>query len=78
MNRNPKGINTICTHVGELKDEQYKGAISPIFMSSSYAFEDVDKISSLVLSIIVCTLMNKIKWWHYDHAETDDNRNQIG
>lgn len=42
MNRSPKGINTICTHVGEVKDEQYKGAISPIFMSSSYAFEDVE------------------------------------
>jgi len=42
MNRSPKGINTICTHVGEVKDEQFKGAISPIFMSSSYAFEDVD------------------------------------
>jgi cystathionine beta-lyase len=42
MNRSPKGINTICTHVGEVKDEQFKGAISPIYMSSSYAFEDVD------------------------------------
>lgn len=42
MNRSPKGINTICTHVGEVKDEQFKGAVSPIFMSSSYAFEDVD------------------------------------
>lgn len=37
-----KGINTICTHVGEVKDEQFKGAVSPIYMSSSYAFEDVD------------------------------------
>ncbi len=36
------GINTICTHVGELKDEQFKGAISPLYMSSSYAYEDVD------------------------------------
>jgi cystathionine beta-lyase len=42
MDRKPKGINTICTHVGEVKDEQFKGAISPIYMSSSYAFEDVD------------------------------------
>lgn len=36
------GINTICTHVGEVKDEQFKGAISPIYMSTSYAFDDVD------------------------------------
>ena len=36
------GVNTICTHVGELKDEQFKGAISPLYMSSSYAYEDVD------------------------------------
>jgi cystathionine beta-lyase len=36
------GINTICTHVGEVEDKQFKGAISPLFMSSSYAYEDVD------------------------------------
>lgn len=36
------GINTICTHVGEIKDEQFAGAVSPIYMSTSYAFEDVD------------------------------------
>ncbi|MAZ73369.1 MAG: cystathionine beta-lyase [Flavobacteriaceae bacterium] len=36
------GVNTICTHVGEVKDEQFKGAISPLFMSSSYAYENVD------------------------------------
>lgn len=36
------GINTICTHVGEVKDEQFKGAISPIYMATSYAFEGVD------------------------------------
>ena len=36
------GINTICAHVGEVKDEQFKGAISPIYMSSSYAFDGVD------------------------------------
>lgn len=39
--QNKKGLNTICTHVGEVKDEQFKGAISPLYMSSSYAFEDV-------------------------------------
>ena len=35
------GLNTICTHIGEVKDEQFKGAVSPLFMSSSYAYEDV-------------------------------------
>lgn len=43
MNTKPKlGINTICTHVGEIKDEQFKGAISPIYMSTSYQFNNVD------------------------------------
>ncbi len=36
------GVNTICTHVGEIKDEQFKGATSPLYMSSSYEYEDVD------------------------------------
>ncbi len=36
------GINTICTHVGEVKDEQFKGAISPIYMSTSYEFDNVN------------------------------------
>lgn len=42
MKQQKKGLNTICTHVGEVKDEQFKGAISPLYMSTSYAFEDVD------------------------------------
>ncbi|MGB5204713.1 MAG: aminotransferase class I/II-fold pyridoxal phosphate-dependent enzyme [Eudoraea sp.] len=42
MKQNNTGINTICTHVGELKDNEYKGAVSPLYMSTSYAFEDVD------------------------------------
>lgn len=37
-----KGINTICTHTGELEDTQFKGAVSPLYMSTSYAFEDVE------------------------------------
>jgi len=37
------GLNTICTHVGEINDEQFKGAVSPIYMSSSYEFLDVEK-----------------------------------
>ncbi|MEL6812597.1 MAG: PLP-dependent aspartate aminotransferase family protein [Bacteroidota bacterium] len=42
MKSDKLGMNTICTHVGEIKDEQFKGAISPLYMSSSYAYEDVD------------------------------------
>lgn len=37
-----KGLNTICTHTGQLEDKQYQGAVSPIYLSSSYAFMDVD------------------------------------
>ena len=37
-----KGVNTVCTHTGELEDKEFKGAISPLYMSTSYAFEDVD------------------------------------
>ena len=37
-----RGINTTCVHVGEVKDEQFKGAVSPIYMSTSYAFDEVD------------------------------------
>ncbi|WGD34912.1 PLP-dependent aspartate aminotransferase family protein [Olleya sp. YS] len=36
------GLNTVCTHVGEVPDNQFKGAISPIYLSSSYEFMDVD------------------------------------
>ena len=36
------GINTTCVHVGEVKDEQFKGAVSPIYPSTSYAFDGVD------------------------------------
>ncbi len=42
MSKSKYGINTICTHVGEIKDEQFKGAVSPIYMSTSYQFDDVD------------------------------------
>lgn len=35
-------LNTVCTHVGEVEDKQFKGAVSPIYVSSSYAYEDVD------------------------------------
>ncbi|MEZ4857973.1 MAG: PLP-dependent aspartate aminotransferase family protein [Flavobacteriaceae bacterium] len=42
MKSNKIGVNTICTHVGEIKDEQFKGAISPLYMASSYAYENVN------------------------------------
>ena len=42
MTKKKLGIHTICTHVGEIKDEQFKGAISPIYMSTSYEFDNVD------------------------------------
>ena len=41
MSKKNLGENTICTHTGEVKDEQFKGAVSPIYMSSSYQFMDV-------------------------------------
>jgi cystathionine beta-lyase len=42
MSKENLGLNTICTHVGEVKDEQFKGAVSPMYISSSYEFLDVD------------------------------------
>jgi len=42
MKKENLGLNTICTHVGEVKDEQFKGAVSPMYLSSSYEFLDVD------------------------------------
>ena len=42
MSKKKLGLNTICIHVGEVKDEQFKGAVSPMYLSSSYEFLDVD------------------------------------
>ncbi|PWK19616.1 trans-sulfuration enzyme family protein [Xanthomarina spongicola] len=42
MDKEKFGLNTICTHTGEIIDEQFKGAVSPIYMSTSYQFENVD------------------------------------
>jgi cystathionine beta-lyase len=42
MSKRKLGLNTICTHVGEVKDEQFKGSVSPMYLSSSYEFLDVD------------------------------------
>ena len=40
--KNTQHIKTICTHVGELEDKRFKGAVSPIYMSTSYQFDEVD------------------------------------
>ncbi|NJB70156.1 cystathionine beta-lyase [Saonia flava] len=42
MDTGRKGLNTICTHIGDLEDKEYKGAVSPLYMSTSYAYMDVD------------------------------------
>jgi cystathionine beta-lyase len=42
MTTKNKGLNTICTHVGQLEDKEFRGAVSPLYMGTSYAFEDVD------------------------------------
>ena len=42
MDKNKLGINTICTHSGEIKDDQFGGANSPIYMATSYPFIDVE------------------------------------
>lgn len=42
MSKENLGLNTICAHVGEIEDTQFKGAVSPIFLASSYEFMEVD------------------------------------
>ncbi|MFT5678842.1 trans-sulfuration enzyme family protein [Patiriisocius sp. Uisw_047] len=42
MKRLNLGINTICAHVGEVEDTQFKGAISPLFMATSYSYDGMD------------------------------------
>jgi len=34
---------TLCVHKGTIKDVKYNGSVSPIYVSSSYAFEDVEE-----------------------------------
>ena len=38
-----KGKHTICIHEGQIEDEQFGGAISPIYMASSYPYLDVEE-----------------------------------
>ncbi len=42
MNQNNKGKHTVCIHEGQIKDKQFGGAISPIYMATSYPFLDVE------------------------------------
>ncbi len=42
MEQRKKGLNTLCTHEGQLEDNLFKGAVSPLYMSTSYAFESVE------------------------------------
>lgn len=42
MDKKKLGENTICTHIGEIKDKQFKGAVSPMYLSTAYEFMDVD------------------------------------
>ncbi|NAS29994.1 aminotransferase class I/II-fold pyridoxal phosphate-dependent enzyme [Flavobacteriaceae bacterium R38] len=43
MAKDKLGINTVCTHVGEVADDKFKGAVSPLYMATAYAFEDIDE-----------------------------------
>ena len=38
-----KQFETQCVHEGQLKDTLYKGAISPIYMATAYAYEETDR-----------------------------------
>ena len=42
MSSNKLGINTICTHSGAIEDATFKGSVSPLYMSTSFDFMDVD------------------------------------
>lgn len=38
-----KGINTICVHSGEVEDKVYKGAVSPMYLSTAYAYDGLER-----------------------------------
>ena len=42
MSSNKQGINTICTHSGAIEDATFKGSVSPLYMSTSFDFMDVE------------------------------------
>lgn len=43
MTKKTQGVNTICTHTGAVEDSTFNGAVSPLYMSTSYNFMDEDK-----------------------------------
>jgi len=42
MSSKKQGLNTICTHLGSIEDTTFKGSVSPLYMSTSFDFMDVD------------------------------------
>ena len=42
MKTNKPGLNTICTHSGSIEDKTFQGSVSPLYMSTSFNFMDVD------------------------------------
>ena len=39
--KNKKELNTRCIHDGELKDDKFKGAVSPLYLSTAYDYLEV-------------------------------------
>ena len=35
-------LDTLCVHEGQLKDLVHKGSVSPLYMATAYAFDDVE------------------------------------
>ena len=35
-------LDTLCVHEGQLKDLEHKGSVSPLYMATAYAFDDVE------------------------------------
>ena len=35
-------LETLCVHEGQLKDLENKGAISPLYMATAYAYDEVE------------------------------------
>ena len=42
MTKEKRGKHTVCIHEGQIEDKQFGGAISPIYMATSYPFLDVE------------------------------------
>ena len=40
--KNKNGVSTKCVHSGDLIDDRFKGATSPLFPSTAYDFIDVE------------------------------------